>query len=571
MRKNGITLIALVITVIVLLILAGVALSTFSSQDGLLTKVNLAQEEYTKTVDEETMIFEDVNSMFFQSEDKWNGEVAEGFAGGTGKQQDPYIITNAAELAYLAQCVNTKTSTFAGEYIEITKDINLSGHEWVGIGYDETGTLIDNANNIKFAGNLNGNNYCIHGMTMIREEKTGSGLFGVNWGTISNLKIKYMHTKAWNTAGGLTAINRGEISNIVIDRNTVIETAAPETGNYRGRYSGGVASYNYGNIDNCVNYGTMITRESRAGGIVGQSGGGLISNCTNYGNIKCVYERQYSEYGCDIGGVVGYLYHGEIRNSYNYGEVEGKSSVGGITGVLRTNDTIVSGCKNYGKIQGNSDIGGIAGELNNGYVKQSTNFGNVEGGTAVGGIAGYQFNASKIEDSTNNGTVSATKYVVGGVLGYMAAGEVLNCANTGSVESIEVALMGVAGGVIGYQGGGTTTNVFNMGPVTVGNSANRVDTVGGIIGTQTNGTITTAYNRGILIQSPEKEENDKIGGVAGKQTGGTITNAYYYALEDSGLGGIGVEGEEENEITRTEDLYNSLDEFTRNHQVAATN
>ena len=44
-KESGITLIALVITIIVLLILAGVALASLSGENGLLTRVSKASEE----------------------------------------------------------------------------------------------------------------------------------------------------------------------------------------------------------------------------------------------------------------------------------------------------------------------------------------------------------------------------------------------------------------------------------------------------------------------------------------------------------------------------------------------
>ncbi|MBR6033386.1 MAG: hypothetical protein IKP28_01340 [Clostridia bacterium] len=52
-KENGITLIALVITVIVLLILAGTAISLSVSGDGLFTKVNTTKEKHNEKVVEE--------------------------------------------------------------------------------------------------------------------------------------------------------------------------------------------------------------------------------------------------------------------------------------------------------------------------------------------------------------------------------------------------------------------------------------------------------------------------------------------------------------------------------------
>ncbi len=47
-KTNGITLIALVITIIVLLILAGVTIATLTGENGILTKANTAKQETTK-------------------------------------------------------------------------------------------------------------------------------------------------------------------------------------------------------------------------------------------------------------------------------------------------------------------------------------------------------------------------------------------------------------------------------------------------------------------------------------------------------------------------------------------
>ena len=44
-RNNGITLIALVVTIIVLLILAGISISVLSGENGLITRVKDAKQE----------------------------------------------------------------------------------------------------------------------------------------------------------------------------------------------------------------------------------------------------------------------------------------------------------------------------------------------------------------------------------------------------------------------------------------------------------------------------------------------------------------------------------------------
>ena len=54
-KQNGITLIALVITIIILLILAGITIATLSGDNGILNKANLAGEETKKKNYEEIL------------------------------------------------------------------------------------------------------------------------------------------------------------------------------------------------------------------------------------------------------------------------------------------------------------------------------------------------------------------------------------------------------------------------------------------------------------------------------------------------------------------------------------
>ncbi len=56
-KNKGITIVALIVTIIVLLILAGVTLATLSGDNGILTKAKTAKEEYKKAQYEEAINF----------------------------------------------------------------------------------------------------------------------------------------------------------------------------------------------------------------------------------------------------------------------------------------------------------------------------------------------------------------------------------------------------------------------------------------------------------------------------------------------------------------------------------
>ena len=63
----------------------------------------------------------------------WDGSSASGFRFGEGTKEYPYLISNAEELSYFANRVNSGTS-YDGVYFELIADINLNKMEWTPIG-----------------------------------------------------------------------------------------------------------------------------------------------------------------------------------------------------------------------------------------------------------------------------------------------------------------------------------------------------------------------------------------------------------------------------------------------------
>jgi len=83
-QSKGITLVALVITIIILLILAGITLKTLTGENGILTKVIEGKEEYQKSEEEENKkldeiekimsIKEDIPIITVEDKEKWSGK-----------------------------------------------------------------------------------------------------------------------------------------------------------------------------------------------------------------------------------------------------------------------------------------------------------------------------------------------------------------------------------------------------------------------------------------------------------------------------------------------------------------
>lgn len=255
--------------------------------------------------------------------DVWDGTIASEFAGGTGTEEDPWLIENAEQLAYLAQQVNEGTD-YKWKHFLLVSDLDLSGKEWTPIGI----------NGKSFWGGFNGGGHTITGMT-ITGDRDYVGLFGEchNF-TAPSSYIKRVTVKGAKISGysfvGAIAGQGANISDCYSIENTICAI----------RQVGGVCGGLTGNISGCYN-SSSVKGNSTTGGIMGTAS----------------YE------GNGRNGVVEYC--------YNIGAVtvtQQDSSVGGITGASADGYNI-SNCLNCGKITGNGkNVGGIAGSTESRYM-----------------------------------------------------------------------------------------------------------------------------------------------------------------------------------------------------------
>ena len=205
---------------------------------------------------------------------------------------------------------------------------------------------------------------------------------------------------------------------------------------YSTSYAGGIicrfgknaATMSYKcNITNCVNNGEVSSTATRAAGILGYSVGYImISGCTNYGYIH--YEGTVAEF--NAGGI-----YGEGGNTYT----------SGTTTVETKNSHIIRDCYNYGNVEGTCSAGGIVGKT-----------------AYVAPVSGYNYiiescgNAGNI--SCKDGGANRTTKGAGGIVGYFygAANNVLSrCYNVGNVSVVANANGSSvrAGGIASYLNG----------------------------------------------------------------------------------------------------------------------
>lgn len=246
--------------------------------------------------------------------------IAKEFAGGDGSEKNPYLIKTAAQLRKLSNdCA--KGIHYRETYFRLENDIRfnknvldengeLNGNEskfkqWISIGKDIS---------LKFGGNFNGNGHTIYGLVCTNDSYEFTGLFGV-CGTVTHLTIKDSYFEGKKHVGSIA----GFVERVI----------------------------------NCVNYATVksTSSDTYVGGIAGYVDL-FVDSCGNFGKV----------YGGDAAGVAGRAMR--IRNSFNYGNIEGSSCVAGIVVIFPGYAREITNCVNFGMIScrtsKNLRVGGIA-------------------------------------------------------------------------------------------------------------------------------------------------------------------------------------------------------------------
>ena len=469
-KKQGITLIALVVTIIVLLILAAIGISVLTGENGIIknsreakeqteidnekeivqlstvqavdedklgniTKEDLqnhldnnTEKDKTKVYeeDEEYFLVEFVETKRVYKVDR-DGNVTQedskiletddtpGEFDGEGTQDNPFIIMSIEDLCFLAEDTTQNGNTYSGEYIQLGKTLNfkseLSYHDIETREYNEFLGVTDDVGLME---------------ALTNEKYAGFEPIGIFEGTFQgnqySLKNIYMN-KGQDV--GLFKELKGLVQNLEITGKILCN----------GDNAGGIAASG-AYIQDCISRVDVKAGGSYVGGIVGgKNRGARITNCKSYGKIE---GKDY------VAGIQGYS--GIIIDSENYGEIIGNWAVGGISGRYGQ----ISGCKNYGNITAIADsaggiIGGTAGGGN--IVRKCINYGQVNSKKNAGGIVGglgMAGNASAI-DCINIGNVSATDSQAGGIAGGGNGFDyILNCYNSGNVTSANG-----AGGIVG--------------------------------------------------------------------------------------------------------------------------
>lgn len=496
------------------------------------------------------------------------------FDGGSGTEDDPYLISSAEQFEEIANDSDLLSGCFL-----LTADIDLDGN------------IVTFST---FSGTFDGGGHTISGIYAYK-----NGLFGTisEEGTVRNLCVDGRIYSSYGNGGGFAGTNHGTIENCV---NKATST------NSSYSHVGGIAARNHGIIRNCLNLAYIYNNGDSTGGIAAYNEG-VIENCCNYGTVVGVARSGNVTVESTNNGDVENCYYLEdgVYKSYDDPETEltaaqlakalGEDSWAvdmdgnivltavtdapysngdenefiisnpaafksfrdyinaGNTGedmIFTLTEDIDLGCgKNdqwepigsdsvfSGEFDGGGhtvsglyiDSGngsqGLFGCVKGGKIHDLTVDGSVKGGNTVGGVAAYLIEG-EITNCSNSGTVRGEDGV-GGVVGYIDdSSTVTNCFNAGNVSGT-----GYVGGVIGnvYS---TVTNCHNTGEVSgdVGSAY-----IGGVVGMIVDGTVTECGNSGKVSC-----EGFNIGGIAGYCNAGSMANCYNTGnvYGDSNVGGV---------------------------------
>jgi len=274
------------------------------------------------------------------------------FGGGTGTQNDPFLIANTQQLKKLVDEANDSYD-YSNTCFKLVTDIEVTANEWIPIGYAYA-----------FIGIFDGNGHTISGMLKSANYEN-FGFFGKlgQDARVSNLTIAatVKHEGKFLSTTRSTFAQTGAIAGVHNGKNVLIENC-----HITGTVTGGIA------------------QNVRTGGILGYGNEGItIRNCDVSNDV--------------IGG-----------NSVG---ISGFSQTSGIAGILMgeiSNCTVLKSAKITGGDAENifySRTGGITGE-NHGKVVDCTNQADVSGTGLVGGLAGVNF--SIIHTSLNTGRIANT-------------------------------------------------------------------------------------------------------------------------------------------------------------------
>lgn len=334
-------------------------------------------------------------------------------SGSGDSEADPYLISNLAELYWIAEQISLHVENgeyFVGKYFKQTANIDASstttwfgGAGWLPIGFfdEETNNYED------FGGIYDGQGFTISNIYINRPTESSIGLFGsVTNGVVKNLGATNLSIQSNSNTGGLVGYLYGT--------NTIENCYTTGTITSTGSIVAGLIGTNDGSntINQCYSE-CNVTGLNYVAGIYGQctTDGAITTNCHSSGTITSTGENALT------GGLIAYAY-GNISNCYSSANVI--STNGYSAGFIHTNYATVSNCYATGNVTGKTYCGGFVGSngdgrsIDNCYSTGSV-IANNPSGMSIGGFAGS--NVGTITRSYTVSSITSSASNTGGFVG----------------------------------------------------------------------------------------------------------------------------------------------------------
>lgn len=352
---------------------------------------------------------------------------------------DPFLITEAIDLIYIAQQVNLGNSAYIYGFYSLQNDIDCLGEKLDVIGNGELDQAV-------FAGYFNGNGHTISNYRIETDSSKYVGLFGIlqadtvssQGGTVNNLKLKdfTMTVSATGVScfcGSLVGYGMGGNLMLCSAENGRIELHA----DYNSfAYVGGLIG-----IQQALDYNSLAYYSS-------------VSYCTSDVDVSCNSGSVYA-----AGGITGYLsassqlVTASVNNSYSTGSVHGALHTGGVVGHLAAGTSVIN-CYSIGAVSAQSFAKDPINSLAFCYAY-------------AGGVAGYSEPDCVISESFSASSISVkaslgSDYEMrGGVLaGFEEPGEYELASNAVTVFNCSYAEGGADGDIV-LTGSGYLKDVLN--------------------------------------------------------------------------------------------------------------
>jgi hypothetical protein len=198
------------------------------------------------------------------------------YGGGTGTQNDPYLIRTAEQMNAIGA-----TQSDWSKHFRLRADIDMS--EYTGTAYNIIGTDRENS----FSGTFDGNDHKITGFSLTSARQRYTGLFGYVTGEVINLGL----------------INPEVIA--------------------QGSYVGALAGYlDSGTVTSCYAKGASVSGDDYIGGLVGTCTGSVYKSYSSGSVIGDMF----------VGGLIGFIDDSTVTTSFSKASVTGHREVGGLAG-----------------------------------------------------------------------------------------------------------------------------------------------------------------------------------------------------------------------------------------------